>query len=86
MVAWCGGWRSRQSSSGQEKPQTIARFSINAVPALAVLGRGMATDHASPDAGMATAAGPAEAIVPPTHDRSAAARQLRKTSPQELIS
>jgi hypothetical protein len=79
---------------GQEKPQMIARFSINAVPALAVLERGMATDrdgplvpvwlsiHTSPDAGMASAAGPIEAIVPLTYDRRAAARQLRKTSPK----
>jgi hypothetical protein len=79
---------------GQEKPQMIARFLINVVPALAVLERGMATDrdgplvpvwlsiHTSPDAGMASAAGPIEAIVPLTYDRRAAARQLRKTSPK----
>jgi hypothetical protein len=70
---------------GKSQPEMVARFSINAVPALAVLERGMATDrdgpsapvwesiHTSPNAGMATAAGPTEAIVPLTYDRRAAA-------------
>jgi DNA invertase Pin-like site-specific DNA recombinase len=76
---------------GQEKPQMVARFTINAVPALAVLERGKPTDrdgapvpvwgsiHPSPIAEQATAAGPAEAIVPLMYDRRAAARKPRKT-------
>jgi DNA invertase Pin-like site-specific DNA recombinase len=76
---------------GQEKPQMVARFTINAVPALAVLERGKPTDrdgapvpvwgsiHPSPIAEPATAAGPAEAIVPLMYDRRAAARKPRKT-------
>jgi len=77
---------------GQQKPQMFAGFTINAVPALAVLDRGGPTDrdgvpvpvwdsiHASPNPGAATAAGPAEAIVPLVYDRRAAARKPRKTS------
>ena len=77
---------------GQKKPQMVARFTINAVPALAVLDRGGPTDrdgvpvpvwdsiHASPDPGAATAAAPAEVIVPLIYDRRAAARKPRKTT------
>lgn len=78
---------------GQEKPQMVARFSINAMPGLAVLERGRPMDHddapvpvweslhSSPGAEAASTAG-TEAIVPLTYDRRAAARQLRKTSPR----
>jgi hypothetical protein len=74
------------------KPQMVARFTINAVPALAVLDRGKPTDrdgapvpvwdsiHSSPIAEPAPTAGPAEVIVPLIYDRRAAARKLRKTS------
>jgi hypothetical protein len=77
---------------GQKKPQMVARFTINAVPALAVLDRGGPTDrdgapvpvwdsiHASQNPGAATTAGPAEAIVPLIYDRRAAARKPRKTT------
>ena len=77
---------------GQKKPQMVARFTINAVPALAVLDRGGPTDrdggpvpvwdsiHASPDPGAATAAAPAEVIVPLIYDRKAAARKPRKNA------
>ena len=73
------------------KPQMVARFTINAVPALAVLDRGGPTDrdsapvpvwdsiHASPNPGAATTAGPAKVIVPLIYDRKAAARKPRKT-------
>ena len=76
---------------GQAKPQMVARFTINAVPALAVLERNRPKDrddapvsvwgsiHPSPIAEPATAAGPAEAIVPLIYDRRAAARKPRKT-------
>ncbi len=76
---------------GQEKPQMVAWFTINAVPALAVLDRGRPTDrdvapasvwdsiHSSPTAEPATTAGPTEAIIPLTYDRRAAARKSRKT-------
>jgi len=37
---------------GQEKPQMVARFTINAVPALAVLDRGQATDGDGSQASM----------------------------------
>jgi hypothetical protein len=82
----------RQQVDGQEKPQMVARFTINAVPALAVLDRGGPTDrdgvpvpvwdsiHASPGYEPATTAGPVEAIVPLVYDRRAAARKPRKTS------
>ncbi len=72
----------------------VARFTINAVPALAVLERSRPKDrddapvsvwgsiHASPIAEPATAAGPAEAIVPLTYDRREAARRLRKHQPK----
>ena len=81
----------KQHVDGYEKPQMVARFTINAVPALAVLERGRPTDrdvapvsvwdsiHLSPNAEPATAAGPTEAIVPLIYDRGAAARKLRKT-------
>jgi len=81
----------KQHVDGYEKPQMVARFTINAVPALAVLERGRPTDrdvapvsvwdsiHLSPNAELATAAGPTEAIVPLIYDRGAAARKLRKT-------
>jgi hypothetical protein len=77
----------RQQVDGQEKPQMVARFTINAVPALAVLERGRPTDrdgvpvpvwdsiHASPGYEPATTAGPVEAIVPLVYDRRAAARK-----------
>ena len=76
---------------GQAKPQMVARFTINTVPALAALERGRPMDHddvpvpvwdsihSSPTAEPATAAGPAEAMVPLIYDRRAAARQPRKT-------
>jgi hypothetical protein len=82
----------RQQVDGQEKPQMVARFTINAVPALAVLDRGGPTDrdgvpvpvwdsiHASPGYEPATTAGPVEAIVPLVYDRRAAARKPRKTA------
>ncbi|MFM8808707.1 MAG: hypothetical protein ACKOJB_07370 [Chthoniobacterales bacterium] len=76
---------------GQAKPQMVARFTINAVPALAVLERGKSSDrdnapvpvwdsiHASPGGKPATTTGLAEAIVPLIYDRRAAARKPRKT-------
>jgi hypothetical protein len=75
---------------GQAKPQMVARFTISAVPALAVLDRGGATDrdgapvsvwdsiHASPGGEPATPARPAEVIVPLIYDRRAAARKAAK--------
>jgi hypothetical protein len=69
----------------------VARFTINAVPALVMLERGKPTDrdgapvpvwdsiHASPGGKPATTAGPVEAIVPLVYDRRAAARKPRKT-------
>jgi hypothetical protein len=72
---------------GQAKPQMVARFTINAVPALAVLERGRPTDRdvasvsvwdsidSSPTAEPATAASPTEAIIPLIYDRRAAARK-----------
>ena len=72
---------------GQAKPQMVARFTINTVPALAALERGRPTDrdgapapvwgsiHPSPTAEPAPAARPAEAIVPLIYDRRAAARK-----------
>ena len=78
-----------QQVEGHEKPQMVARFTINAVPALVMLERGKPTDrdgvpvpvwdsiHASPDPGVATAAAPAEAIVPLVYDRREAARKPR---------
>jgi DNA invertase Pin-like site-specific DNA recombinase len=81
----------KQHVDGYDNPQMVARFTINAVPALAVLERGKPTDrdgapvpvwgsiHPSPIAEQATAAGPAEAIVPLMYDRRAAARKPRKT-------
>ena len=82
----------KQHVDGYENPQMAARFTINAVPALAVLDRGKPTDrdgapvpvwdsiHSSPIAEPAPTAGPAEVIVPLIYDRRAAARKLRKTS------
>jgi hypothetical protein len=73
------------------KPQMVARFTINAVPALAVLDRGGPTDrdgvpvpawdsiHARPGSEPATAVGPVEVFVPLVYDRRAAARKPRKT-------
>ena len=81
----------KRQVEGQDTPQMVARFTINAVPALAVLERGRPTDHddvpvpvwesiqSSPTAEPATAAGAAEAIVPLIYDRRAAARKPRKT-------
>lgn len=72
---------------GQKKPQIVARFTINAVSALAVLERGRPTDrdvapvsvwdsvHASLVGEPAPAASPAEAVVPLIYDRRAAARK-----------
>ncbi|MEI8228628.1 MAG: recombinase family protein [Planctomycetota bacterium] len=80
----------KQHVDGYENPQMFARFTINAVPALAVLDRGGPTDrdgapvpvwdsiHASSNPGAATTAGPAEAIVPLIYDRRAAARKAAK--------
>jgi DNA invertase Pin-like site-specific DNA recombinase len=74
---------------GQAKPQMVARFTINAVPALAVLGRNRPKDrdvalvsvwssiHPSPTATPARSGGPSEAIVPLTYDRREAARKAR---------
>ncbi len=87
----------RQQVEGQEKPQMVARFTINAVPALAALERGGPTDrdgvpvpvwdsiHASPGYGPATAAEPTEAIVPLVYDRKAAARKAatKRDEPHE---
>jgi hypothetical protein len=68
----------------------VARFTINAVPALAVLDRGGPTDHdgvpvpawdsihSSVTAKPALRAGPVEAIVPLVYDRRAAARKAAK--------
>ena len=80
----------QQHVDGHENPQMVARFTINAVPALAVLDRGGPTDrdgapvpvwdsiYASPGAAPAPTAGPAELIVPLTYDRRAAARKAAK--------
>ena len=80
----------KQHVDGHENPQMVARFTINAVPALAVLDRGGPTDrdgapvpvwdsiYASPGAAHAPTAGPAELIVPLTYDRRAAARKAAK--------
>ena len=80
-----------QQVEGKAKPQMVARFTINAVPALAVLERNRQKDRddlpvsvwdsidPSPTAEPATAAGPAQAIVPLIYDRRAAARKPRKT-------
>jgi hypothetical protein len=79
---------------GQKKPQMVARFTTNAVPALAVLELGRPTDrdvapapvwdsiHPSPTEEPATAGGPPEAVVPLTYDRREAARRLRKSQPR----
>jgi DNA invertase Pin-like site-specific DNA recombinase len=79
---------------GQAKPQMVARFTINTVPALAALERGRPTDrdvapapvwgsiHPSPTDEPATAGGPPEAVVPLTYDRREAARRLRKSQPR----
>ena len=81
----------KQRIEGHEKPQMVARFTINAVPVIAVLDRGGPTDrnaapvlvwdsiHSSPGAEPAPAAGPAEAIVPLIYDRRAAARKASVT-------
>jgi hypothetical protein len=74
---------------GQAKPQMVAWFTINAVPALAVLERNKPKDrdvalvsvwssiHPSPTATPARSAGPSEALVPLTSDRREAARKAR---------
>lgn len=79
---------------GQAKPQVVARFTINAVPALAVLERNRPKDrddapvsawgsiHSSPGTKPATVGGHPEAVVPLTYDRREAARRLRKTQPK----
>ena len=68
----------------------VARFTINAVPALAVLDRWGPTDrdgvpvpvwdsiHSSPGYEPTTAASTAEVIVPLIYDRRAAARDAAK--------
>ena len=80
----------KQHVDGHENPQMVARFTINAVPALAALERGKPTDrdgapvpvwdsiHASPGDEPATAARTAEVIVPLIYDRRAAARDAAK--------
>ena len=80
----------KRKIEGQEGPQMVARFSINAIPTLAVLERGRPTDrdgapvsvwdsiHASPSGKPATTARPAEVIVPLIYDRKAAARNAGK--------
>jgi len=80
----------KQHVDGYENPQMVARFTINAVPALAVLERGKPTDRdgapvsvwdsipASPGGEPATPARPAEVIVPLIYDRRAAAREAAK--------
>ncbi|MFM9195655.1 MAG: recombinase family protein [Planctomycetia bacterium] len=80
-----------RQAEGQAKPQMVARFTINAVLALAVLERRRPTDravasvsvwdsiNASPTAKAAPAASHAEAIVPLAYDRRAAARKPRRT-------
>ena len=80
----------KQHGDGPENPQMVARFTINAVPALAALERGKPTDrdgapvpvwdsiHASPGDEPATAARTAEVIVPLIYDRRAAARDAAK--------
>lgn len=79
----------KRQVEGRAEPQMVARFTINAVPALAVLDRGQTADgydsrasfwgslHASPNATPARSAGPSEAIVPLIDDRRAAARKAR---------
>ena len=78
----------------QEKPQMVARFTINAVPALAVLERNRPKDrdggpvsvwgsiNPSPGTEPATVGGPPEAVVQLTYDRREAARRLRKPQPK----
>jgi hypothetical protein len=72
---------------GYDKPQMVARFTINALPALAVLERGRPMDrdgapvpvgnsiHASPSGKPATTARPDEVIAPLIYDRKAAAHK-----------
>ena len=79
---------------GEAKPQMFARFTINALPALAAIGRGTVVDPdgssvaaccsilASPNAVPARAAGLTGAIVPLTYDRRAAAQKPLKTLPK----
>ena len=79
-----------QPKGRQKKPQMVARFSINVVPALAVLDRGRPTDRdgapvpvwdsipAGPSGKPATTARPAEVIVPFIYDRKAAASNAAK--------
>jgi hypothetical protein len=76
-----------RQAEGQAKPQMVARFTINAVPALTVLERGRPTDrdaapvpvwdsiHSSPVAAPAPTAGSAAVMVPLIYDRRAAARK-----------
>jgi hypothetical protein len=84
----------KQHVDGYKNPQMVARFTINAVPALAVLERNRPKDrddapvsvwgsiHSSPGAEPATAGGPPETVVPLTYDRREAARRLRKPQPK----
>jgi len=72
---------------GQAKPQMVAGFTINTVPALAALERERPTDrdvapapvldsiHSRPPAEPAPTGGPADVIVPLIYDRRAAARK-----------
>lgn len=79
---------------GEAKPQMFARFTINALPAPAAIGRGTVVDPdgssvaaccsilASPNAVPARAAGLTGAIVPLIYDRRAAAQKPLKTLPK----
>jgi len=80
----------KRQVDGYDKPQMVARFTINAIPALAVLERGKPTDrdgapavvwdfiHSRPPVESAPTGGPAEAIVPLAYDRRTAARKAAK--------
>jgi site-specific DNA recombinase len=84
----------KQHVDGYKNPQMVARFTINAVPALAVLERNRPKDrddapvsvwrsiHPSPGTEPATVGGHPEAVVPLTYDRREAARRLRKPRPK----
>ena len=81
---------------GQEKPQMVARFTINAVPALAALDRGWPTDrdgvpvpawdsiHSSPGSKPATAAAPAEAPTVGRFPSIYFSRHRRESGRQDL--
>ncbi|MEX1076697.1 MAG: recombinase family protein [Pirellulales bacterium] len=81
----------KQHVNGNKNPQMVARFTINAVPALAVLERGRPADrdvapapvwdsiHSRPPAESAPTGGSVDVTVPLIYDRRAAARKPRKT-------